>query len=143
MTEGRTWWLAALGGVGFLVGLGRLLLDVNTTVLGTSVSCGNALGWIITTDDGTSLRYASVCGAPLHNASLEGGAAVVIGAVLFLAWLIAVRAVWPLTALVVILVLAGGVTLGYVPASLLVALAIVACVGTWRVLVHLRRRHAT
>ena len=136
----RAGWLLGIGAVLFIVGIARLVLDASATVLGTSVSCGNAADWLAGNDNGASRATLAVCGAPLHNASVEGAAAAVAGVVLMLGWLVAVRAHWPLVALaafiaLIVVALAAGPLLGAV-----VALAIVVAFGAWRAVA--RHRYA-
>lgn len=128
----RAGWLLGIGAVLFVVGIGRLLLDISATVLGTSVSCGNAAEWLGGHDNGRSKIMLAVCSAPLHNAGIEGTAALVAGVVLMLGWLVAVRAYWPLVVLaafvaLVVVSFAAGLVQGAV-----VALAIVLAFGAWR-----------
>jgi hypothetical protein len=127
----RHWWLGAIGAVAAIFGLVRLLLDVTTTVLGTSESCGNAIGWL---GHGSAL---DACGAPLHNASLEGVGTMVVGAALLLAWLVAVvPGHWTFVAMVVILVLVFGAFAEYLLIAVIIAAGLISGYGLWRAYRH-------
>jgi hypothetical protein len=141
VTSARSWWLAAVGVVALVVGIGRLVLDVSATALGTTTSCGNAAQWIqgtgpARTPTGT-LR--GVCGGALHNASIEGTLALVAGIALLIAWLVVVRAWWPLVVLAVLVVLILGAVYGHAGPALGIALVVFAAFAAFRLVHRLRR----
>lgn len=132
--ERWTWALLVGGLVLGAIGIVRLLLDVSATVLGTSISCGNPVGWLSSNEPASHTAAGSVCQAPLHNASLEGVGALVVGGVLLIAWLLAVRATWPLTVLVVFLAFVAVALAGQPLAALVVAVVVVVGSAAWRTL---------
>jgi hypothetical protein len=135
-SDTRTWWLSAAGLVVVVLGVVRLLLDVSATELGTSVSCGNAVNWLSGSDSGPG---TVVCGAPLHNASIEGVVAVAIGAALLLAWLFVTGARWPLVVLVAFVVLLACAVADQAILGCILAVALLVVFGAWR---GVRRRHS-
>jgi hypothetical protein len=135
-SDTRTWWLSAAGLVVVVLGVVRLLLDVSATELGTSVSCGNAVNWLSGSDSGPG---TVVCGAPLHNASIEGVVAVAIGAALLLAWLFVTGARWPLVVLVAFVVLLACAVADQAILGCILAVALLVTFGAWR---GVRRRHS-
>jgi len=127
----HTWWLGIVGLVVSAFGVVRMLLIVSATVLGTSQSCGNAVGWL-SGGDNTSSTVLSVCGAPLHNASVLGMGSILVGVALLLAWLVMVHAYWLLVTLVGIVVIILGGVAGYFIGAFVVALLLLVAFGTWR-----------
>ena len=144
VTEGarssRAWWLLAGAAVIGVVGVARLVLDVSATVLASSVSCGNALSWMGGADKSAGSTFLAACSAPLHNASIEGSAAVVAAVILALGWLVAVRARWPLAVLAALVVLIFGTFVGGPAVGIVAAAALLFVFSVWRLFA--RRRHA-
>lgn len=79
MDEWRKW-ILGIGVAAGVAGVLRLYLSVTATVLGTSVSCGNAIGYL-TGGDNRHPTALAVCGSALRNASAEGIMLVVAGVV--------------------------------------------------------------
>lgn len=106
--RGRSKWLGIVGAALFIVGVARLLLDLTATAFGSSISCGNAVTWLDGAGPANANRtLTAVCGAQLHNASLEGVAAIVAGLVLLLAWA-GSSGGWPLLTLAVLVIVGVG-----------------------------------
>ena len=124
-----------------VVGVARLVLDVSATVLDSSVSCGNALSWMGGADKSASSAFLAACSAPLHNASIEGSAAVVAAVILALGWLVAVRARWPLAVLAALVVLIFGAFVGGLDVGIVAAAALLFVFGVWRLFARRRRAH--
>jgi len=81
MTTSR--WLYAGAIVAGVLGALRLFLSVQGTVLGFSVSCGNAIGYL----DGVDAKHPAglaICGAALRNASIEGIGLMVVAILLLI-----------------------------------------------------------
>lgn len=135
----RAWLLLAAAAVLAVVGVGRLVLDVSATALGTSVSCGNALSWMGGADKTARSTLLAVCGAPLHNASIEGAAAVVAAVILALGWLVAVRARWPLASLAALVAFIVGTIVASPVVGLVAAVALLVVFSVWRGVARHRR----
>jgi hypothetical protein len=67
-----------------VLGAVRLVIDTSTTILGTSASCGNVVGYLSGGDAHVSARAMAFCSAPLLNAFVESVMAGVVGLVLVL-----------------------------------------------------------
>jgi hypothetical protein len=83
----RTHWstiMVIAGAVLLVLGGVRLLIDTSTTVLGTSASCGNVIGYLSGGDAHVSARAMALCSAQLQNALVESVIAGVVGLVLIL-----------------------------------------------------------
>lgn len=129
-TTSRAWLLLLIGSILVVFGIARLLLDLSATALGTSVSCGNALGWLSNNHQTSSLVV--VCTSPLHNASVEGLAAVAVGMALLFAWLFVVRAWWPLIVFAAFLIFLATSLAGYVLIGGSWAAGLLLVFGVWR-----------
>jgi len=137
----RAWWLLAAAAVLAVVGVGRLVLDVSATALGTSVSCGNAVAWMDGADKTAGSPALAVCSASLHNASIEGSVAVVAAVILAVGWLVAVRARWPFAVLAAFIVVIVGTFAASPVVGLLAAVALLAVFSVWRLFARHRRAH--
>lgn len=146
MTDGprssRAWLLLAAAAVLAVVGVGRLVLDVSATALGTSVSCGSALSWMRGTDKTAGSTFLPLCSAPLHNASIEGAVALVAATILALGWLVAMGwggAWWPVVVLAAPLVFVVVAFLAGPAVGLVAAFALLVVFSVWRGVARLRR----
>jgi hypothetical protein len=90
MTRHTYRWLFAGSAVLFVAAYLRLRLTVNASVLGTSVSCGNAIAYLAGNDN-THPKALEVCGGSLQNASIEGILLLVASVVVLIAGIVVFR----------------------------------------------------
>ena len=83
-----TLWLGGLGLALIIFGMVRLLVDQAVTVTTATVRCGSALEWLVGEDNGT--QSGQDCAHVLHDSSVEAFAALILGAVIFVVWLVVI-----------------------------------------------------
>ncbi len=127
----HAWWLVVIGMVFAAFSIARLFLDLSATALGTSVSCGNVVNWLSNNPHPPS-PLESVCGAQLHNATVEGIVAAIVGLALLIAWLCVVQAWWPLVIFTAFLIFVATALGGYPLMGCIWAGALVVIFGVWR-----------
>lgn len=76
-------WYKVSGLIALAIAAMRLILRVNGSFLGTSVSCGNAIGYL-TGGDNQHPNALAICRSGLQNATLEGVVFGIAGVILLI-----------------------------------------------------------
>jgi hypothetical protein len=80
----RTRWFYAAAAVAAVLGVWRLYMIMQVSVLSVPVSCGNAFGYLAGLDKGHP-GHMAICGASLRNASVEGVVLLLVALALMIA----------------------------------------------------------